>query len=120
MSFFSKLIGDLEVGLGSIFNGLQKIGVTPTIAHAMLLTFINAGLAQAEAPLIHKLVANYKQPAIVTSLIAAAKSIPNLPVDVMTMLDDLPALAAAAAEDPTTGLPKFMATITDIETKLGL
>ena len=120
MSFFSTLLGDVKVGLGKMFAGLSALGITPTLAHSMLLTFINAGLASAEAPLIHKLVAGYQEPQIVQTLIKAALAIPDLPPDVGVLLKDVPALAAAAAQNPTTGLAPFMAAVLDIETKLGL
>lgn len=120
MTIFSRIIGSIELGIGDIWKALRRLGVTPEVAQAAVVDLVNVGLAAAEAPLLHQLVMGYKQPEIVTNLINLALGIPNIPADVRTLLQGLPKLAADAAEDPATGLAKFMNEVTGIETKLGI
>jgi hypothetical protein len=120
MSIFSTLVGDLKLGIADIWGVIGKLGITPQEADTAVVTLVNVGLADAEAPLIHQLVLGYKTPAVVTDIISAALLIPNLPADVKTLLQDIPQLATEAAADPTTGLAAFMNTVSDIETKLGI
>lgn len=120
MTIFSKIISTVEVGIADLWSVFSKLGITPQEAQEAVVDVLNAGLAAAEAPLLHQLVAGYKEPAIVQNLIAAALQIPNLPADVKALLTDVPALATEAAANPDTGLTQFMATVSDIETKLGI
>lgn len=114
------IASSIGVGVGSIFQTLTTTGgLSSGAATTVIQQIMGSSTGATEQPILNKIVADFRNPKIVADLVMKAQEVDNLPATTSALLDDLTALAAAAATDPTK-IGDFMALVSAIDKSLGL
>ena len=119
--------GGLATGFGNAFITLTTptssggAGLSNSAASSILSALAGPSLGTEEKPFINTIVTQYQNPSVVQKAVDAALSVSNPApsANVITMLNQIPALATAAAGNIAL-LGNFMAVIGELEKELGI